>query len=156
MDRGLAATVVGLARQSVPALTAPLGANKILEERAKFDAVIEIIAERAFHHRLDVDPPSELVRLKKQVRDRVMDLLEEWAKVVETNRVSQNGVVLPYNGKEVSQPLSLLQNFLDPDLATLPPKHWKMKFRANRSLRDVEASTNLWLRTLDNVEVEAD
>lgn len=156
MDRGLAATVVGLARQSVPALTAALGANKILDERAKFDAVIEIIAERAFHHRLDVDPPSERDRLKKQVRDRVLDLLEEWAKVVETNRTSGSGVLLQYNGKETGGAMGLLQNFLDPDLKTLPPKHWKMKFRANRSLRDVESNTNLWLRTLDNVEVEAD
>jgi len=154
MDRGLAATVVGLARQSVPALTAALGANKILDERAKFDAVIDIIAERAFHHRLDVDPPSERDRMRKQVRDRVMDLLEEWSKVVEANRPT--GTLLQYNGKETGGAMGLLQNFLDPDLKTLPPKHWKMKFRANRSLRDVEPNTNLWLRTFDDTEVEGD
>ena len=28
------------------------------------------------------------------------------------------------------------------------------KFRANRSMRDVEPSVNLWLRTMDNVEIE--
>jgi len=29
-----------------------------------------------------------------------------------------------------------------------------MKFRANRSLRDVEASVNLWVKTLDNAELD--
>ncbi len=27
-------------------------------------------------------------------------------------------------------------------------------FRANRSMRDVEPSVNLWVRTMDNAEVE--
>jgi hypothetical protein len=31
-----------------------------------------------------------------------------------------------------------------------------MQFRANRSMRDVEPSVNLWLRTMDNVEIEED
>jgi len=46
----------------------------------------------------------------------------------------------------------LLHDFLDPELKTMPPRH--QKFRANRSMRDVEPSVNVWLRTLDNVEVE--
>jgi hypothetical protein len=29
-----------------------------------------------------------------------------------------------------------------------------MKFRANRSLRDVEPTVNIWLRTLENVDLE--
>ena len=29
-----------------------------------------------------------------------------------------------------------------------------MLFRANRSMRDVEPSVNLWVKTLDNIEVE--
>jgi hypothetical protein len=45
-----------------------------------------------------------------------------------------------------------LHQFLDPDLKTLPLRH--RKFRANRSMRDVEPSVNLWVKTFDNVEVE--
>lgn len=30
----------------------------------------------------------------------------------------------------------------------------KMKFRANRSLRDVEAEVNLWVRSFDNVDLD--
>jgi hypothetical protein len=29
-----------------------------------------------------------------------------------------------------------------------------MKFRANRSLRDVEPDVNIWVRTLENAELE--
>jgi hypothetical protein len=29
-----------------------------------------------------------------------------------------------------------------------------MKFRASRSLRDVEADVNIWVKTLENVELE--
>ena len=34
----------------------------------------------------------------------------------------------------------------------LPPR--QQKFRANRSMRDVEPSVNLWVRTLDGIELE--
>jgi hypothetical protein len=46
----------------------------------------------------------------------------------------------------------LLHEFLDPELKMMHPRH--KKFRANRSMRDVEPSVNLWLRTMDNVEIE--
>jgi hypothetical protein len=47
-----------------------------------------------------------------------------------------------------------LYDFLDPELNMLPARHWK--FRANRSLRDVEPNVNLWLKTLDGIDVEED
>jgi hypothetical protein len=31
-----------------------------------------------------------------------------------------------------------------------------MKFRANRSLRDVEPAVNIWVKTLDNVDLQED
>jgi hypothetical protein len=46
----------------------------------------------------------------------------------------------------------LLHDFLDPELKTMHSRH--KKFRANRSMRDVEPSVNLWLRTMDNIEIE--
>ena len=44
--------------------------------------------------------------------------------------------------------------FLHSNLKRLPARH--RKFRANRSMRDVEPDVNLWLRTIDGVEVEED
>jgi hypothetical protein len=48
----------------------------------------------------------------------------------------------------------LLYEFLHPELKQVSPRH--LRFRANRSMRDVESSVNLWVRTLDGVEVEAE
>ncbi len=48
-------------------------------------------------------------------------------------------------------PQRLLYEFLNPKLKGQNPRH--LKFRANRSLRDVEPSVNLWLKTIDGVDV---
>jgi hypothetical protein len=48
----------------------------------------------------------------------------------------------------------LLYEFLSPQLRLLSSR--RRKFRANRSMRDVEPSANLWVKTLDNIEVEED
>jgi hypothetical protein len=153
MDRGLAATVVGLARQGVTELTPKFGASKILDERARFDAVVETIAERAHDHRKDVDPPEDRERLRKEVRARVMDLLECWSGEVVQNE--RSGTKLPYSASEAGVANGLLQKFLDPALATLPASHPKKKFRANRSLRDVEAPVNLWILGTEEIEEKA-
>ena len=42
----------------------------------------------------------------------------------------------------------------DPELRAMNARH--KKFRANRSMRDVEPSVNLLLRTLDDHEIEGD
>src|SRR5262249_24744485 len=47
LDRGLAGTLVALARQGHPPLTAPKGATEILAERGKLDWVAQALATRA-------------------------------------------------------------------------------------------------------------
>jgi len=47
----------------------------------------------------------------------------------------------------------LLYEYLHPDLPNLPPV--RRKFRANRSLRDVEPDVNLFLRDLSGGPIEA-
>ena len=67
-------------------------------------------------------------------------------------RLPDKGTALQYNPSEVGAAKPLLHEFLDPELKTMHPRH--KKFRANRSMRDVEPSVNLWLRTMDNIEIE--
>ena len=63
----------------------------------------------------------------------------------------------PFNTRqEVGSAQRLLYEFLNPELKNLPPQNPKMKFRANRSMRDVEPSVNLWMKKLDGTEVEED
>lgn len=150
LDKGLAATLVGLIRQEHQPMTPPLGAIQILNERARLDFAIRALAERAYGHS-DL-PPEEAERIRQRVRERVSDLLDEWAKVAQGYQ--QVGTGLQYNPVETGGAKQLLYDFLSPDVRNLPPTNPRMKFRANRSLRDVEPNVNVWVRTLENAELE--
>ena len=150
LDKGLAAALVGLARQGCQPMTRPLGAMEILNERTRLEFVIRALAERAFSH--SGLPTEEAERLRQRVRDRAIDLMDEWAKIaLDYQKV---GTGLQYNPAEAGAAKQLLYDFLSPEVKNLPPENPKMKFRASRSLRDVEPDVNLWVRTLDNAELE--
>jgi hypothetical protein len=150
LDKGLAATLVGLARQGLRPMTPPRGAMEILNERTRLEFVIQALAERAYGHS-DL-PPAEAERLRQRVRERAIDLMDEWAKVAQDYQ--KDGVGLQYNPSETGAAKQLLHDFLSTEVKNLPPEHWRMKFRAGRSLRDVEPNVNLWVKTLDNAELE--
>jgi hypothetical protein len=151
LDKGLAATLVGLSRHGYRPMTPPLGAMEILTERAKLEAVVQALAERAFNHSRDL-PPEEKERLRLRVQERARDLLDDWARAAQDYQSVGTG--LQYNPVEAGGAKQLLYDFLSPDVKNLPPDRWQMKFRANRSLRDVEPEVNLWVRTLADEELE--
>jgi Helicase conserved C-terminal domain len=146
LDRGLAGTVVALARHSHGPMTAPLGATQILRERGKLDPVVAALVARATASPEDAAAGEAL---GNRVRGRVLDILDEWSKIA--HELQNQGVQLQYQ-RESGGAQRLLYEFLDPELKKLPLRH--RKFRANRSMRDVEPSVNLWVRTFDNIEVE--
>jgi hypothetical protein len=150
LDRGLAASLVALSRLGLDAMTPPKGAMEILNTRNALSSVVDRFGERAFNYaKLDA---SVRTRLRQRVRQRCEDLLDDWTGVVQEQK--KVGASLQYNPHERGAGPALLQDFLDPALKALPAGNWKMKFRANRSLRDVEASVNLWVRGLDNIDLE--
>ena len=150
LDKGLAATLVGLARQGHRPMTPPRGAMEILNERSRLEFVIQTLAERAYSHS-DL-PTTEADRLRQRVRARAIDLLEVWARAAQ--EYQSVGTGLQYNPSEAGAAKQLLYDFLSPEVRNLPADHPRMKFRANRSLRDVEPDVNIWVRTLDNAELE--
>jgi hypothetical protein len=152
LDKGLAGTMVGLARHSLPPMTPPRGAAQILAERVRLDFVVDTLAERALGH--STLPPAEADILRRRVRERTLDLLDEWSK--EAMELANVGVGLQYNPTEAGGAQPLLRDFLSPDLKNLPPNHRRMKFRANRSLRDVEPSVAVQVKTIDLQPVEED
>jgi hypothetical protein len=79
----------------------------------------------------------------------VDDLLDEWSSIAD--KKSKVGSGLKYQEFEDGGDPHLLFDPLDPEIAKQPPG--ARKFRAQRSLRDVEPSVNLWVRRLDGVEV---
>lgn len=146
LDRGLAGTLIALARQGNGILNPPKGATEILRQRGKLDWVAQALAKRAADY---AETPEEADALKNRLLQRAKDLLDEWEKIAK--EYHDTGTVLQYQQEEGSA-RPLLYQFLDPELKKLPLRH--QKFRANRSMRDVEPSVNLWVRTLDNIEVE--
>lgn len=147
LDRGLAGTLVALSRLGHTPMTPPKGAGKILEERARLEYVAKVLADRAADHARLAKPEAD--RYRQRVRDRAVDLLDEWEKIA--NEYANQGASLQYQ-REVGASPRLLYEFLDPELDQLHPRH--QKFRANRSMRDVEPSVCLWLKTLDGMEIE--
>jgi hypothetical protein len=153
LDKGLAATLVGLIRHGHRPMTPALGAMQVLNERTNLEAFVMALAERAQQHSKEM-LAGEPDRLRVQVRGRCQDLLDSWAKQAQDFQL--HGVGLQYNPQEAGGAKPLLYDFLSPELKSLPPTNPKMKFRANRSLRDVEAAVNIWVKTLDNVDLEDD
>jgi hypothetical protein len=152
LDRGLAGTLVALVRQGHLPMTAPLSATAILSERPSLDYAVAALSERAFAHSKDLSDP-EREQLRQRVRERSQNLLDEWTRIARD--LNDTGGKLQYQ-VEVGAAQRLLYEFLSPELANLPPTNPRMKFRANRSMRDVEQNVNLWLKTLDGAEIEED
>ena len=139
---------MALGRLSVAALTPPRGAIEIVNERAQLDSVMEALPKRVRAHRqLTAD---EEQRLDASVRSRAKDLLDSWVKVAKAQRDASARLV--YQPFENADGPPLLHQPLDPELANLSQD--VRKFKAPRSLRDVEPSVNLWLKRLDGTEVE--
>jgi hypothetical protein len=148
VDRGIAAITVGLARHGEPALTPPLQAETITANRSKLSFVPENIARRVEEHAKLTR--TEANELKQRLAGRVMDLLDEWSKTAD--RQLQVSARLQYGHEETAP--ALLKDPLDPGFAGLPAH--ERKFRAQRSLRDVEASVPLWVKRLDFTDVPAE
>jgi hypothetical protein len=137
LDRGLAAITVAIARLGVAAMTAPQGAANITQQRPMINALVQQISERAGSH---CKGSVSLDELAIQVSNRVTDLLDTWDSIQNENQGS-----LQYNKSETEGIGNLL---LDPmELAAADPKPSleRQKFKAPRSLRDVEPSIPLWI-----------
>ena len=142
VDRGLAAVTVSLARHHYPDLTPALGAMAILKHHDDLGYVIDAIANRAQSHVNLPDPEAEALR--KKIHDRAIDLLDTW------KTVANDRGTLQYQKEEGGAP-PLLYQPTDPELERQKPAY--RKFKAQRSLRDVEKTVNLWVRNPDGFEV---
>lgn len=149
VDRALPAITVALARHMFAALTRAKGAIEVADQRAALDSVAEVLAQRVRAHRTMTTDEEQ--RLVSGIRARTKDLLDSWFRVAKRNR--EAGARLIYQPFEGADGPVLLRMPLDPELGKLDAD--ARKFKAPRSLRDVEPPVNLWVKTLDNVPLEA-
>ena len=140
---------MGLARHGERSLTAPRAAVDVEAVQGRLAFVAEALAKRAEAH--SALSASEANALRQKLNQRVADLLDAWAHVAHDHK--QVGSTLQYQQHEATGPF-LLYDPLDPELLRQMPH--ARKFKAYRSLRDVEASTPLWVKTLDNMELPAE
>jgi hypothetical protein len=108
--------------------------------------ISQVLSERAASHDKELDAESaEALRVK--VQGLVKDLLDSWSKIADT----QEGK-LQYQ-KEVGMAPPLLFSPLDPELVKQP--QIAQKFKAQRSLRDVEPTVDLWIKMPNIYDKEA-
>lgn len=146
LDRALPAVIVGLSRHRNRQMTPPLGAGEILALRAALDEYAQVIAERARNHTIQLDP-TEMDRLRANVLARCGSLLDDWLNIAK--EFQDRSTRLQYQ-QDVGNAQRLLYDFLHPDLPTLPAI--RKRFRANRSMRDVEPSVDLVVKNLNEWE----
>lgn len=144
VDRGLAAVTVALARLGATALTGALQAGRITNHRKEADAWVDALAERAAGHD-SRQSAQEAAELRARIAGRTRDLLDAWTRIAD--RHQEQGVPFTYNKTEHPEGKPLLRDPLDPDL--LEASQAERKFKAHRSLRDVEPSVNLFVQNLD-------
>jgi hypothetical protein len=144
LDRGLVGTLVALVRHFHPDLTPPHGAEQIVRYRPALDAVANRLAERARNHAW---PPSDAAgqQLHDHVLHRCRSLLDDWVNIVQ--ELAETGTRLEYQ-REAGEGARLLFGFLDPELADV--EKVRRQFKANRSMRDVEATVALKVTQLDD------
>lgn len=147
LDRGLAPVAVALARLGYDDLTAPTRAILMKQRRSAVSGIADILAARAECHDREMSAEQQ-ERLRQRVKGRVKDVLDTWEQIAARNDRDNAG--LQYQSEAGKDP-PLLRDVMDPELQRRPPE--ERKFKAPRSLRDVEATTNLWVRNPDGVVV---
>ncbi len=146
VDRGIAGVTVALARHRFPYMTPAAGATEIQGHVGELEWVAEVISRRAEGHDRNLDA-HESETLRRNVKHRVLDLLDSW------ERVASKTGELQYQ-REIGRLPPLLYDPLDPERDSKSPE--ARKFVAQRSLRDVEPSVALWIQSPDGHAVGGD
>ncbi|MDR0965274.1 MAG: DISARM system helicase DrmA [Myxococcales bacterium] len=144
LDRGLAAVVVSLARQGEAALTPATRAADLALYRERLPWLRDAIVARTRNQALDED---DFEALSSSVGARVEALLDDWEAIAAEKNEVQAG--LQYGPIEARPRPPLLHDPLDPDLVREPPGSKLRAFKAQWSLRDVDAEIPLLIRRLD-------
>ena len=140
MDRGLPAVAVALTRLGIDALTAPDKAGSIESFISQTRVIASMVGERAISHAKAETQPDDI---EEKVKRRVQSLIDDWAELA--HEAKQSGVVFGYAIRDPGVSTPLLREIIDPNRSTLTEK--QLRFRAPRSLRDVEPSVLLAIQT---------
>jgi hypothetical protein len=145
VDRGIAGVAVSLARLGDARLTAPDAAKDIALAKNDLGFVGDVLVARLEAHRRSEPDDEPLDDVKLRLRTRVTTLLDSWSKIAKDDEAALGLAYQPYEDQASKRPL--LHMPLDPDLRTKCNEH-ERRFIANRSLRDVEGTTDVYVMSL--------
>ncbi len=141
LDRGLAGSLLAMARHLGGELQPSSGVMEVEANRAAVNAAIDVLAERAGREGrdLDVRGHDELV---ETLRNRGRSLLDAWISLVRASREGAGERCWsPFDRGHKGKPL--LFTALDADV---PPEGTDdARFAAPTSMRDVEATAHIWV-----------
>ncbi len=146
MDRGLPAVAVALARLGIPALTEMTAASEVERYGDQTALLAKVVGDRAQAHAAGLPD-----HFGDDVQNRVQSLIDDWANLA--HEAGQGGVQFGYargSASGISTPL--LREMIDPDRNLL--NETQLRFRAPRSLRDVEPSVLLSIKTPVGQDIE--
>ena len=144
MDRGLPAVAVALARLGIAELTPTLSAKEVEDHDTKTKEIARAVGDRAANH-ADGLPAG----FGDHVRNRVQSLIDDWATLA--HEAKQGGVAFGYARRDQGVSTPLLREMIDPDRDTL--NDTQLRFRAPRSLRDVEPSVLIGIKTPEGQDI---
>ncbi|MBP5974342.1 helicase [Brasilonema sp. CT11] len=145
IDRGLAGVTVALASLGISDMTAPLGAAQVKQYRSKLEFAIDAISKRAQMHNPDLKTDAADA-LRQEIRKEVINLLDTW------EQIALRDQRLQYQPNEIEMAPPLLLDALDPEVDKKSTD--EQKFKAQRSLRDVEPVVKLLVCDPGGLEVE--
>lgn len=135
-----------MARLGERGLTPNAAAGAVDKARPQLDPVADALARRAAGHRSDT-PPT----LPAAVRARATSLLDDWASLAHERNAE--GTAFGYRA-EPGISKTLLHEMLEPGLDLADPR--ERRFRAPRSLRDVEPTVLLRKVAPNGAEIDGD
>ena len=145
MDRGLPAVSVALARLGIPELTAMAAAARIENHGDQTSEFAKAVGARAQQH-ADGLPDN----FGDHVRSRVQSLIDDWASLA--HQAGEGGVTFGYARYGAGITTPLLREMIDPERDVL--NDTQLRFRAPRSLRDVEPGVLLGIKTPEGQDIE--
>lgn len=141
LDKGLAGTYLSIVRHLIDGMKRVDDAAQIVTKKSDLNNIVsKILLDRL------TSSGSTTQASSTSLQDRLKALLDDWEKI--KNYVDNQNDSLTYTGEKTS----LIHQYLDPELANLPNDY--LKFRANRSMREVEPSVNIRVRGINDEELD--
>jgi hypothetical protein len=144
LDRGLAGTLLAMARQNDPELTPSAAAMRIRDHRDLAEEAVRALSDRGALQPGLSKEREQAVRAALTVR--VRELVEAWERLAQL--APQGGyrrIYSPWDRGKGGTDRPMLRQVLDRPELQAPPE--AKLFTAPASMRDVEPSTHLWLRS---------